>query len=131
MSEQDIYDAIVARLKAQTGKPIGDGRAPVNPEKGPFPYAVVYPQPDNEVWDDPSLSATNVVGGFQVSSVAKHRGGAQAMKQKVRTALIGWTPAVAGAGVIVLDAAGPLLPDEEFSPPLFFIPDRFAFWQPV
>jgi hypothetical protein len=129
MSLQAVYDAIVARVAAETGKPVGDARAPTeDPAAGPHPYAVVYPLDDGDIWDDPAQSGLNVVGGFQVTSVARHRGGAQWMQSAARAALVGWAPPVAGAGVVVHDGSGPILPDDTFSPPLFTVTDRFALW---
>ena len=119
-----LYDALVARLETATTRPIGDGEEPDDTTE---PYAIVYSlsdEPPEGPLDDP----TEVVGdAFQVTCVGSSRRQAQWMQQKVRAALLGWTPTVAGVGTFPIQplTGSGVDRDTAVSPPVFFTTDRF------
>lgn len=120
-----LYDALIARLIAQTLRPIGDAAEPTSTA---LPYAIVYPLTD-EPHDGPLNDPTQVTDdAFQVTAVGGSRRQAQWMQQAVREALLGWTPTVTGFGtypVQLLTGSG-LERNTAVEPPVFFTTDRFT-----
>lgn len=120
-----LYDAIIARLIAQTTRPIGDAGEPTSTAT---PYAIVYSLSDAP-GEGPLNDPTQVLDdAFQVTSVGVSRQQAQWMQQKVRAALLGWTPTISGVGtfpVQPLSSSG-VDRDTAISPPVYFTTDRFT-----
>ena len=120
-----FYAPIVAQLAAATGKAIGEAAAPADVTT---PYAVVYPLPD--LGGEGPLTDPHqvVVWGFQVTGVGRTMEEATWMQHKIRAALLGWAPTVAGLGTtpIHLDSGSGILRDADVAPPLFYSTDRFA-----
>lgn len=122
-----LYDAIIARLQTQTGKQIGLGRAP---DDVTTPYAVVYPLPDiasTGSLDDPD---SDVWWSFQVTANGSDMNEALWMQGRCRTALLGWTPSVAGysCGRVELAEGSGGLPDRALGEQLDFTTDRFRLF---
>lgn len=120
-----LYDALIARLETETARPIGDAEAPADTTE---PYAFVSPLID-EPSEGPLNDPTQVVDdAFQVTCVGESRRQAQWMQQKVRAALLGWIPTVAGVGtfpVQLLSGSG-VTQDSSVEPPVFISTDRFT-----
>jgi hypothetical protein len=122
---QPLYEAIVGRLATHTDEPADLAQRP--PEASP-PYAVVYPLPDRSTTGsitDPSQISRQL---FQVTAVGATAYGAQWMQHKVRLALEGWRPTVAGwdPGPIELDQGSGVTPDRDG--PVFITTDRFTIY---
>lgn len=120
-----FYAAILARLVASTGKQAELGIAPEVPV---LPYSVVYPLNDDET--DGSLSdPTQAVWWlWQVTAVSDSGAGAQLMQYRVRQALQGFIPTVAGVGTTPIELAdgSGLDRDDRVQPTLFFTTDRYT-----
>lgn len=122
---QAFFAAIVARIATSTGKQVGLAEAPENNAR---PYAVVYPLLDEDsegALNDPTQAVT---WAFQVTCIADGAAGAQWMQKKVRDALHGHSPTVAGVGttpIHLADGSG-ITRDDAISPPLFYSTDRFT-----
>lgn len=119
-----FFDAIVAQIATSTGKNVGEAQAPTNET---VPYAVVYPLSDESAEGSLSNPVEIAVWAWQVTCVGSTLDQAQWMQHKVRVALLGWTPTVAGLGttpVNLLDGAG-VTRDDDIQPPLFYSTDRF------
>jgi hypothetical protein len=129
-----FFAAIVARITTSTGKQVELAIAPDSPV---YPYAVVYP-----LTDESSEGALNdptqiVVWAWQVTCVSDGAAGAQWMQHKVRQALHGHIPVVAGVGTtpielsfgsgITRDTGG----SDDVSPPLFYSTDRFIAYTSI
>jgi hypothetical protein len=126
-----FYDAILARLIAQSiARGLGSGAGLT------APYAVVFPLDED---GDPTEVGTladaheSTWFAFRVFSVGTSTlpggGASQAlwMQQKVRSALLGWKPTVAGIslGRIERDGGFGLRRDDDVQPPIFDIADDF------
>jgi hypothetical protein len=129
---QAFYNAILARLTSATGKNIGLGVAPAD---NTFPYAVLYPL--NDELTEGALSDPHqiVVWAFQVTAVSSGGEGALSMQHRVREALIGHAPTVAGIGtapIVLLDGSGLSRDDNPaLERPLFYTTDRFSAYTSV
>jgi hypothetical protein len=123
-----FYDAVIARLVADTGRPVGEAVAPA----GGLPYAVVYPMPDAR--HDGSLADPHQVAvyTFQLTAVGQTMEQAQWMQHKGRVSLLGWIPTVAGIGStpVQLDdpGGGGVTRDDDVSPPQFYAVDRYRMY---
>jgi hypothetical protein len=121
---QAFYAAILARIGTSTGKQVG---LAVAPDANVYPYAVVYPLVDESQEGSLNNPTQAVTWSWQVTCVSNGAAGAQWMQQKVRTALHGFTPTVAGLGttpIELVDGSG-VTRDDSISPPLFYSTDRF------
>jgi hypothetical protein len=120
-----VYDAIVTQLASSTGKNIGESQAPSNTTA---PYAVVYPQDETDT--DTTLADPHDVTVFEwlVVSVGDSQDQALWMQQKVRAALLGWQPVVAGYsfGFVLRDGGGGVQREDPVQPPRFSVADRFV-----
>lgn len=132
MNPKDFYAAILA-LIATAGQPVGLSKAPAlavpgepeNPTN--YPYSVLHPLSD--LSNEGSLPDPNqiVVWMWQVTCVSDSADGAQWMQHKVRQALQGVIPSVAGLGttpIELFDGSGITRQDTP-PPPLFYSADRF------
>lgn len=120
-----LYNAIITRLATQTEKSVGDAVRPDNPSN---PYAVVYPLPDRATLGtltDPNAISLQL---FQVTCVGTDMDEAQWMQNRVRSALLGWTPTLVGftANRIELDLGSGVLRDDDG--PVFYTTDRFSLY---
>jgi hypothetical protein len=120
--------AVIAQLATSTGKNIGDGAAPTDTT---YPYAFVVsagedidPERLGTVTDAHLMTFFDV----QVTSVGSTQDQAEWMQQKVRVALAGWQPSVAGVtcGLMEIDTSLPALRDDDVQPPNFFTVDIFT-----
>lgn len=120
-----VYDAIVARLVSETGEEVGEAQ---RPEGATPPYSVVYPLPDRATFG--TLTDANQISLqlFQVSCVGATMDEAQAMQTKVRAALLGWAPTVAGftPNRIELDLGSGVRRDDKGV--VFITTDRFSMY---
>jgi hypothetical protein len=122
---QPFFAAVLAQIAASTGKLAELAKAPAN---NVYPYAVVYPLVDESTeggLDDPTNITT---WAWQVTCVSDGAAGAQWMQHKVRVALHGFTPTVAGVGttpIELIDGSG-ITRDDALSPPLYYSTDRFV-----
>jgi hypothetical protein len=119
-----LYDAISARLVAETSRPVGDGKRP--PGASP-PYYVIRSAPD-ELSDGPLADRDQIRhNNFLVFCVGNTRDAAQLLQEDAQEALLDWSPTVAGFSPqpIGLD-----LPNVRDSPdldgPVYEIADRFS-----
>ena len=127
MNPDDFYTAIVAQLASSTGKNIGQAEAPTSTT---LPYAVVYPRSEDI---DPdrlgNLSEARDATFFewQVTSVGSDLIQALWMVQKVRDALIAFTPVVSrdAFGKCELAQVNAVQRDDSVQPPLFYGVDEF------
>ena len=124
-----VYDAIITRLASQTGKNIGRAEAPDLGDWPYEPYAVVYPT------DDPNMGTLGdqseiAVYEFQVTCGAGTPQAAEWMQTQVRTAILGWTPTVAGRSFNPIAKAGGqgTSRDDDVQPPVFFTVDVFQLF---
>lgn len=119
-----FYDAVISRLETSTGKNIGQGEAPPNLT---LPYAVVRSQDETDV--DVNLADPHDLTIFEwfVMSVGSTEDQALWMQQKVRVALLGWQPSVAGitCGFVMRDGGAGVTREDAAQPPTFFAVDRF------
>lgn len=127
---QAFYAAIVARIGTSTGKLVDLAKAPGN---NTYPYAVVYPLDDESSEGALSDPTQIVTWAWQVTCVSNGAAGAQWMQQKVRAALHGFTPTVAGLGTtpIELVNGSGITRDDSLSPPLFYSTDRFTAYSSI
>lgn len=95
-----LWTAILTRLRTSTGKNIGEGEAPSN---NTLPYAVFYPQEDEDSEGSLNDPLQAVTFAFQVTCVGSGLFQAGWMQTKVRAALLGWTPTVTGVGTTPVD----------------------------
>lgn len=122
---QTFFAAILTRIATFTGKQVGLAVAPDNPV---YPYAVVYPLTDEASDGGISDPAQIIVWAWQVTCVSDGGAGAQWMQHKVRQALHGHTPTVAGVDtnpIRLVDGSG-ISRDDTAQPPLFYSTDRFT-----
>ena len=121
-----FYEAIVTRIATSTGEGIGEAEAPA--VTAGHPYAVVYPQDETDV--DATLADPHDLTIFEwlVVSVGITQDQALGMQQKVRAALLGWQPVVAGitCSLIVREGGRGVLREDETQPPKFSAVDRFV-----
>lgn len=119
-----LYNAIIARLVAQTGRPIGDAEAP---DPASLPYAVVYPMIDELPHPSVSDPLQTVDDAFQVTCVGSNRESAQVMQRLVRAALLGWTPSIEDRSTYPIQplSMSGVERDDNAQPPVFFSTDRF------
>lgn len=111
-----FFEAILARLTG-SGVTVGDGQAPTDAET---PYAVLHALAED---DDPEAYGTladphsATIFHFQLTCVGATATEARGLQAKVRTALQGWIPTVAGmtCGQV---AHEPGLPDQIDDPTL-------------
>ena len=127
MNPDDFYAAIAAQLVSSTGKNIGEGEAPTSTT---LPYAVVYPRSediDPDRLGNLSEARDATFFEFQVTSVSGTMNDALWMVQKVRDALIGFTPTVSGDafGKVELAQVNAVQRDDSVQPPLFYGVDEF------
>lgn len=129
---QTFFAAIVARIAASTGKQVGFAEAPAN---NTLPYAVVYPSLDEDsegALNDPTQI---VVWAWQVTCVSDGAAGAQWLQHKVRQALHGHSPTVAGVGTTPIELAqgSGITRDDGLSgnPTLFYSTDRFIAYASI
>lgn len=127
---QAFYAAIVTRIGTSTGKQVGlvQAKTLTTPSVNfVVPYAVVYPLVDESSEGSLNNPTQAVTWAWQVTSVSNGAAGAQWMQQKVRAALHGFTPTVAGLGTtpIELVDGSAITRDDSLSPPLFYAVDRF------
>lgn len=122
-----FYAAVYARLISSTGKQIGQAVAPADVTT---PYAVLYPGFD--LGGEGGLSDPTQVNvwGFQVTGVGKTMDETTWMQHKIRVALLGWLPTVAGLGTtqIDLENGSGILRDDDVMPALFYSTDRFRMF---
>ena len=120
-----FYDAIVTQLATSTGKNIGEAQAPAIVT---VPYAVVYPQDETDV--PSTLADPHDLTEFEwlVTSVGDTADQVLWMQQKVRAALLGWQPVVAGmtCGFVMRDGGQGVGRDDAAQPPKFTAADRFV-----
>ena len=120
-----FYDAILARLTAQSvtnGLGSGNGLT--------APYAVVFPLDED---GDPTEVGTladahdSTWFAFRVFSVGTTGEQSLWLQKKVRSALLGWEPTVAGIslGVVERDGGFGLRRDDDVQPAIFDIADDF------
>lgn len=118
-----VHDAVHARLVSSTGKQIGEGEAPADVTT---PYGVLYMLPD--VSSDGSLEDpdSDVWWEWQVTCVGRTQNEALGMQGLVRTAMIGWTPTVAGLSLskVEMSSGSGVQRDPELET-RFFSTDRF------
>lgn len=125
-----FFAAITTRIASSTSKEVDLARAPAN---NTYPYAVVYPLDDESsegALNDPTQIVT---WAWQVTCVSDGAAGAQWMQQKVRAALHGFTPTVAGLGttpIELMNGSG-ITRDDAISPPLFYSTDRFTAYTSI
>lgn len=119
-----FYEAIITRLVTSTGKNIGDAEAPATLTD---PYAVVYPQDETDV--DSTLADPHDLTEFEwlVTSEGSTMDQALWMVQKVRAALLGWQPVVAGitCSFVMRDGGSGVARVEGVQPARFTGADRF------
>ena len=127
MNPDDFYAAIAAQLASGTGKNIGQGIAPTSLT---LPYAVIYPR--SEDIDPENLGTltdprTATFFEWQVTSVGSDMNQALWMSQKVREALVGFTPTVSGDafGKTEIAQVNALQRDESVQPTLFYGVDEY------
>lgn len=119
-----LTNAVSTQVASVTGRPVGDAEAPT----GTLPYSVLYPltdSPGEGALDDPHQVANEV---FQVTCVGASMDSVQVLQKNVRTALLGWSPTVAGFGTFpihLLDGSG-VTRDDDVQPPVFVSTDRFV-----
>lgn len=125
-----FYNAIVTRLTSETGKSIGEAEEPTvtldSNSRITDPYGILYPLSENP-FGPLSDSSESAEWRFQVTCVGRDMDQAQWMQQKVRAALLGWTPTVSGLAthaVLLLDGSG-IERDTDFNPYRFYSSDRF------
>lgn len=120
-----IYDAILAHLISETGRDIGDAK---RPDDSTTPYAVLYPGPAVNLEGGLNNPTQVRDGEFTVTSVGRDRSEATWMQTKVKEALLGWTPTIAGVGAypIQLSYDAEVRRDPDPQKTLFFAPDRFV-----
>lgn len=126
--ERTFYAAIVTRLGTSTGKNIGLAEAPANVTT---PYSVVWPlDPDDDPdsYGDLSDAHAAQLYSWQVTSVGATTDEALWMQQKVRAALLGWSPTVSGLTCAEVERSGGqgLTRDDDLRPPVFYAIDRFV-----
>jgi hypothetical protein len=123
---QAFFAAIVARIASSTGKTVGLAEAPAS---NVYPYAVVYPLGDESSEGSLPDPTQAVTWSWQVTCVGTGAAGAQWMQQKVRAALHGHIPTVAGLGTTPIELAdgSGITRDDGLSgnPTLFYSTDRF------
>lgn len=125
-----FFAPILTQIATSTGKNVGLGIAPADET---LPYAVVYPQTD-ELSEGALSNPTQIlVWSFQVTCVGETAVQAQWMQHKVRQALHGWTPTVAGLGTTPIELAegSGLLRDDDPLPVRFYSTDRFTAYTSV
>lgn len=129
---QAFFAAILTRIASSTGRTVGLAEAP---DSNPLPYAVVYPLVDESSEGALSDPSQIVTWAWQVTCVAAGAAGAQWLQQKVRTALHGFTPTVAGLGATPIELAdgSGITRDDGLSgnPTLFYSTDRFVAYTSV
>lgn len=119
-----FYAAVKTRLEGQTSKNIGRVEAPADVT---LPYAVIYPLVEA---DDPELNGTladaheTTVFEWQVTSVGGTAEQAEWMQQKVRSALLGWSP-TGDFGVVEKSGGQGTRRDDGTQPAQFFAVDTF------
>lgn len=122
-----LYTAILARLRTSTGKEIGEAEAPPNNVR---PYGVVFPLSDENTEGALSDPLQVVTFAVQVTCVGEGMAQTQWLQHRVRQALIGWIPTVAGVGTtpIELFQGSGVTRDDALSgnPTLFYSTDRFS-----
>lgn len=130
LDPRTFYDAIESRLTSETGMNIGVVEEPTvtldSNSKLTDPYAILYPLSENP-FGPLSDSSESAEWRWQVTCVGRDRIQAQWMQQKVRAALLGWTPTVSGLdthAVLLLDGSG-IERDRDFTPHRFYSTDRF------
>jgi hypothetical protein len=120
-----FYNAILARLTAQSiARGLGSGSGLT------APYAVVYPLDED---GDPTEVGTladaheSTWFTFRVSSFGTTGEQVLWLQPKVRAALLGWKPTVAGIslGRIERDGGFGLRKDDDVQPPIFDVADDF------
>ena len=120
-----FFDAIAARLVASTGRTIGRSEAPAVVT---VPYAVVYPLDEDDT--DTTLDDPFDVTLFRWSVVSVGDSEEQAlwMVHKVRVALVGWQPVVAGltCGFVFRDGGRGVSREDPTQPPKFSGADVFT-----
>ena len=122
---QTFFAAVRGRISSSTAKPVGLAVAPTT---NTFPYSVIYPLPDDATEGSLSDSLQAVWWSWQVTCVSNSAAGAQWMQYKVRQALQGYIPTVAGWGttrIELVDGSG-IARDDAVQPPLFYSTDRFT-----
>lgn len=121
---KSVREAIVTRLSSSTGKSIGEANAPSSVTT---PYGVFYPLPDQD--SDGSLTDpdSDVWWEFQVTGIGADLDEAQWMQNKIREAMLGWTPTVSGLSLspVELTQGSGVLRDDDVKEPLFYSTDRF------
>lgn len=128
---QAFYTAILTQL-ATTGRP---GDLGVAPDDNEYPYWVLYPLGDESTEGSLNDPTEQVTWAFQVTCVSNGGLGALWMQNKVREALIGHIPTIAGLGTTPIELLqGSGLPREDSSAleaPLFFTRDLFSAYTSV
>lgn len=125
-----FYDAIVAQIASSTGKTVGLAEAPTN---NTLPYAIVYPLADESSEGALSNPTQILTWAWQVTAVSNKAEAVQWMQHKVRVALHGFTPTVAGLGttpIEMVDGSG-VTRDDGVQPPLFYTTDRFTAYTSI
>ena len=128
-NQQTIIDAILARLVAQSSRPVGDAEAPTDNTR---PYAVLYPlgdDPDPDTRGTLSDPVQSTVIEFQITSVGDTRQSAQFMANHAAATIVGWSPTVAGYSFGPISReAGADAPrrDESSESTLFYQVDRYS-----
>lgn len=123
-----FYDTIETRLASQTGKRIGRVEAP---NERTLPYAVIRPLAealDVEMGGTLADPHATTVFEWQVISVGEAAAQAEWMQHKVRTALLGWRPAITGwsFGLVEMSGGQGTRRDDGTQPALFYTIDEFT-----
>jgi hypothetical protein len=120
-----FYDAVVTQLASSTGKNIGKAQAP---SASAVPYAVVYPLDESDTNTSLADLTDVTIFRWQVSSIGDSLDQVLWMQQKVRAALLGWIPTVAGVSVMPVAREGGFSAsrDDDVQPPKYFVGDIFT-----
>lgn len=120
-----FYDAIAARLVSSTGRTIGRSEAPASVV---VPYAVLYvlDEDDTDTTIDDPFDVT--LFRWSVVSVGDSEEQALWMVHKVRQAMLGWQPVVAGitCGFVLRDGGRGVQREDPLQPPKFSGADTFT-----